>query len=122
MKLVDQDPKADDEAEGPSDASLRGAFEQLVQREHPDGPAPGSRTRHFRFGISMLVLAVFTAVAGAYPLPSGAASRAMFLIFAIVLAMVGAYYIDRSTRQGGRPGSKDKGPTAPQSPRPHRVK
>ena len=122
MKLVDQEPHAEGEAEGPSDASMRKAFELLVQREHPDGPAPGARTRHFRFGISMLVLAVFTGVAGAYPLPSGAASRAMFLIFAIVLAMVGAYYIDRSTREGKRPGSRDEGPTSPQSPRPHRLK
>lgn len=122
MKLVDQRPNAEDEAEVPSDGSMRKAFEQLAHREHPDGPEPGKRTRHFRFGISMLVLAVFTAVAGAYPLPSGAASRAMFLIFALVLAVIGAYYIDRSTRVGKRSSPQNADLAANKSSRPHRVK
>ena len=69
--------------------ALRAAFEQVMQREHPDGPAPGRRTRYFRFGVSMLVLAVFTAVAGGYPLPSDGGWRVMFLMFAVALAFIG---------------------------------
>ena len=122
MKLVDHGHTDDDRAKGPSEASLRAAFEQVMQREHPDGPAPGRRTRYFRFGVSMLVLAVFTAVAGGYPLPSDGGWRVMFLMFAVALAFIAAYYIDRSMRDTIPSRRADVAPASTKKARPRRVK
>lgn len=77
---------------------IREAIAQLVEKELPEGPPPGSRTRGFRFGVSMLILAVLSAVLGAYPLPATFGSRVLFLVFAVVLALIGAYFLDKSNR------------------------
>jgi len=122
MKPTDNDHQGAHPFEDPADPTMREAFEQLIQREHPDGPAPGPRTRHYRFGISMLVLAVFTAVSGAYPLLPDTVWRAMFLTFSVVLAFIGAYFVDRSNRVPQRWKSLDAPPASAEPSRPRRVK
>lgn len=78
---------------------LKNVLSQLVeenrQAEKSDDPGIDGM-RRFRFGISILILAVFTLVAGAYPLNTDLVNRALFLIFAVVLAAIGAWNIDRS--------------------------
>ena len=81
-----------------TDSQIREALAQMVEKELPEGPPPGSRTRNFRFGVSMLILAVLSAVLGAYPLPASFGSRVLFLVFAVVLALIGAYFLDKSSR------------------------
>ena len=55
-----------------------------------------------RLGMSWLVLAVFNAVIGNSPFILDSISRAIFLSFALVLALIGACYIDKSNRSPGR--------------------
>jgi len=103
------------------DDMIKAAIGKVMESELPEGPPPGSRTRDYRFGIGMLILAVLTAVFGAYPLDMSVSWRVMFLPFALVLAVIGAYFLDRSSRSTIRPP-----PKARQSPEvgrgPRRVK
>jgi len=58
--------------------------------------------RNFRYGVGMMLAGLLSAVGGAVPIPTSVASRAMFLFFGVVMALVGAYYIDRSNRNEKR--------------------
>lgn len=85
---------------------LRDVFADVMRGKSSEGNSIGLRSTNFRFGIGMLVLAVFTAVIGVYP--TGTFNSVMFLVFAVILALIGAYFIDRSTRPPRTRGPLDE--------------
>lgn len=60
--------------------------------------APEPRLREYRFGQGMMLAALLCAIVGIYPLPTDLSTRLIFLFFAIVMALIGAFYIDRSNK------------------------
>jgi len=85
-----------DEVRQRAQRQLHAVLADVAREKSAEGDPIDPRIKNFRFGIGMLVLAVFTAVIGVYPI--GTFNRAMFLVFALVLAVIGAYFIDRSSR------------------------
>jgi membrane protein implicated in regulation of membrane protease activity len=95
---------------------MRSVFREVASESKLEGSPTELGTRSFRFGIGMLVLACFTAVVGAYPIAIDMATRVMFLLFAVVLALLGAHFIDRSSRPLNRaPQAGDDEEGAPQA-------
>lgn len=60
------------------------------------------------FGLALMILAVFVVVAAGLPVPVDLSTRVILGICALVLLVVGAWYIDRAKVQTHRPP-----PTAP---------
>jgi hypothetical protein len=60
---------------------------------------PTENIRKHRFGLSLLVVAVFTAAVGMYIPTEKPLNRAMFVIAAFVLALVGAHHLDRANKE-----------------------
>ena len=65
----------------------------------PPARIPTENIRKNRFGLSLLVIAVFTAVVGMYIPTDKLLNRVMFVIAAFVLALVGAYHLDRANKE-----------------------
>lgn len=54
--------------------------------------------RRFLFGVALVLLGIFTVVAGTYPLGMDHFYRVTFFIFSIILVLIGAWNIDRAIR------------------------
>lgn len=94
---------------------LRSVLNEVAQEESNQGNFFSRGVKSFRFGVGMLILAVFTVAVGINPLFIDAFNRAMFLVFGLIFAFVGAFFIDRSNRSSNAsPGYGDSGalPTA----------
>ena len=78
---------------------------EQVERREPE--LPGSSESAFGWG--MFGVTVFTLLVGAYPLPVGLGTRAMFLLFAMVELIVTVYFLDKGRRlkRSRAAGSKD---------------
>ena len=98
-----------------SEEDFQAAFDAVLAR--PDGEADS------KFGTSMLILAVFTLVGGAYPIATTAYTRAITFLAGIMIALIAAYYIDRSKcRSRGKPTLKSADGADKADRRPRRVK
>lgn len=83
-----------------SESDLRNAFELVVFDEQKIvARDTARRARYFRFGVSMVLVGIFTAIIGTYPLPLDAVMRAAFLVFGLICVVVGAIYVDMSNRR-----------------------
>lgn len=58
-------------------------------------PAP---QRRFLFGIALILLGIFTLVAGTYPLGMDHFYRITFFVFSIFLGLIGAWNIERAIK------------------------
>lgn len=65
----------------------------------PPSRIPTENVRKYRLGLSLLVVAVFTAAIGMYIPTDRLANRVMFLIAAFVFALVGAHHLDRANKE-----------------------
>jgi len=106
--------ETNDEAHRQSRQQLTEALTRVLREDKQHPRFVGASQRYFRFGISMLVLAVFTSLIGIYPVPIDLYTRVMFLMFGVILAIVGAYFVDKSNRsKPSRRAPEESEPTAP---------
>lgn len=110
-----------DQMDGERDRTQRELKSLLseITREGSEEPPSGSKAKfdYGRFGLAWLILAVLAAVVGVYPLPIDMLTRVMFLCFALILALIGGYYFDRSTRGHRRGKAPPQGPSDTTQPR-----
>lgn len=89
-----------DERTPVGEAEMREAFELVVLSEEKNLPlAASQRARDFRFGVGMILIGLFTAIIGTYPLALDGFMRGTFLVFGLICVGVGAVYVDKSNRR-----------------------
>lgn len=86
------------EVDGEMDSALTDAL-----REAPDLPAQARIAKARWFGVGCMILGVFCGVISVAPLPSRQISEiAMWIAFGVCLLGVGAFFIDRASRDERR--------------------
>ncbi len=82
-----------------TERKIKAVLNGLVQSKQPNNSPSRDDLNivaSYRYGLSLLVIAVFTLVAGAYPLQTDAVNRVVLLGFAVLLLFIGIWNIDRA--------------------------
>lgn len=83
--------KKDDDTE----QKIRAVLNGLTQPRQSNSEVPNIGVS-YRYGLSLLLIAVFTLIAGAFPLPTEPINRVILLGYAVLLLFIGIWNIDRA--------------------------